>query len=158
MSSLALMRWLEGAPERYDAGMRWLTLGRAARVHTALAEAVNPGGRALEIGCGTGALTQRLAQLGVAVTAFDQNPEMLDRARARLGKGEAERVVWHERTAAEIDTLPPTSFDAVALSFSLSEMSASERAHVLSAARFLLQGAGVLAVGASMLLRHRRHS
>ena len=29
MSSLALMRWLEGSPERYDAGMRLITFGHA---------------------------------------------------------------------------------------------------------------------------------
>ncbi len=39
MSSLALMRWLESAPHRYDAGMRWLTLGRVSRLHEWLAEA-----------------------------------------------------------------------------------------------------------------------
>jgi ubiquinone/menaquinone biosynthesis C-methylase UbiE len=51
------MRWLESAPERYDAGMRWITLGRAARVQAAVAEAATPtpGLAVLEIGCGTGA-------------------------------------------------------------------------------------------------------
>ncbi len=39
MSSLALMRWLEGAPERYDAGMRVLSFGRIARLHAAVASA-----------------------------------------------------------------------------------------------------------------------
>ena len=59
MSSLALMRFLERAPERYDAGMRLLTLGRVARLHAAVAEAAAPapGARVLEIGCGTGAVT-----------------------------------------------------------------------------------------------------
>ena len=62
MSSLALMRWLEGSPERYDAGMRLLTFGRVPAVHAAVARAAVPGsgGRVLEIGCGTGAVTARL--------------------------------------------------------------------------------------------------
>ena len=38
MSSLALMRWLESSPDRYDAGMRWITLGRVTRLHEAIAE------------------------------------------------------------------------------------------------------------------------
>lgn len=146
MSSLALMRWLESAPDRYDAGMRWLTLGRAARVHACIAEALPRGARVLEIGCGTGALTERLLARDALVTALDQNPEMLDLARARLSGGAA-RVVFEERTASEIDGLPASAFDAVTASFSLSEMSAGERAHVLAAARSRLCPGGVLAVG-----------
>ena len=74
MSSLALMRWLESAPARYDAGMRWLTLGRVGRLHAALAEAAaaTPGARVLEIGCGTGAVTARLVERGAQVTALDE--------------------------------------------------------------------------------------
>ena len=114
MSSLALMRWLESAPARYDAGMRWLTLGRVALLHEALAEAAvpKPGARVLEIGCGTGAVTERLVARGAEVTALDQNPEMLERAQARLGDAP---VAWLERTASEIDALPEQGFDAVAL-------------------------------------------
>ena len=37
MSPLALMRWLESAPGRYDAGMRLLTLGCVDRVQDVLA-------------------------------------------------------------------------------------------------------------------------
>ena len=146
MSSLALMRWLEGAPGRYDAGMRLLTLGRAARVHAAVAEeAARPGAEVLEIGCGTGALTARLVARGAKVLALDQNPEMLDLARARLA-GDGGAVEWLERTAAECDALPAASRDAVVASFSLSEMSRDERIHVLRAARRVLRADGVLAV------------
>ena len=42
MSSLALMRWLEESPERYDAGMRLLTLGRISKLHAAVAAAAVP--------------------------------------------------------------------------------------------------------------------
>jgi demethylmenaquinone methyltransferase/2-methoxy-6-polyprenyl-1,4-benzoquinol methylase len=89
MSSLALMRWLEGSPERYDAGMRTLTFGRVERLHAAVAMAAVPddeaGVRVLEIGCGTGAVTALLVSRGAAVTALDQAPEMLEQAKARLG-------------------------------------------------------------------------
>jgi demethylmenaquinone methyltransferase/2-methoxy-6-polyprenyl-1,4-benzoquinol methylase len=146
MSSLALMRWLENAPSRYDAGMRWLTLGRAARVHECIARAVPERGHALEIGCGTGTLTERLVAHGARVTALDQNPEMLDLARARLSDA-GDAIELLERTAAEIDALPPADFDAVVASFSLSEMSAGERAHVLRAASQRLRPGGVLVVG-----------
>ena len=98
MSSLALMRWLEGAPQRYDAGMRLLTLGRADAVRDAVAQAVPAHGRVLEIGCGTGALTERLARRGVHVVAFEEAPDMLDLARTRIAaSGCAARVEWQER-------------------------------------------------------------
>jgi demethylmenaquinone methyltransferase/2-methoxy-6-polyprenyl-1,4-benzoquinol methylase len=75
------MRWLESAPERYDAGMRLLTLGRVGRIHALVAGAVSRGDSVLEIGCGTGAVTERLVARGARVTALDQSPEMLERAR-----------------------------------------------------------------------------
>lgn len=148
MSSLALMRWLEAAPDRYDAGMRLLTLGRAAQAQDFLAEAVaRPGAEVLEIGCGTGALTERLVARGARVVAVDQNPEMLERARERLGAaGAGANVEWVERTAAETDSRPPESCDAVVASFALSEMSRDERLYLLRAVRACLRPDGVLAL------------
>ena len=77
MSSLALMRWLEGSPERYDAGMRVITFGSVSALHAAVAEAAvgQPDARVLEIGCGTGSVTARLRARGAIVTALDQSPE-----------------------------------------------------------------------------------
>ena len=152
MSSLALMRWLESAPERYDAGMRAITLGRVARLHDALAcaAASAPGARVLEIGCGTGAVTARLLARGARVVAVDQSPRMLEQARARVAAApHAARaeVTWLERTASEIDALSESGFEAVVASLCLSEMSAGERHFVLREARRRLVPGGVLAVG-----------
>ena len=155
MSSLALMRWLESAPRRYDAGMRLLTLGRVARLHDAVAEVAEPGRRVLEIGCGTGAVTERLVGRGAEVTALDQNPEMLERARARLEGAGPGRVVWLERTASEIDALPEAGFDAVVASLCLSEMSGAERRFVLRAAAHGLRPGGILAVADEVRPRRR---
>ncbi len=142
------MRWLESAPSRYDVGMRVLTLGRVSRLHDAVAEAAAwvPGARVLEVGCGTGAVTSRLVARGARVVAIDQNPEMLERARARLADAPSDAVTWLERTASEIDTLTPRGFDAVVASLCLSEMSSGERAFVLRAAARRLPPGGVLAV------------
>ena len=80
------MRWLESSPQRYDAGMRALTFGLVSALHAAVAEAAvrSPGDRVLEIGCGTGAVTQRLCARGARVTAIDQSPEMIEQAKARF--------------------------------------------------------------------------
>jgi len=151
MSTLALMRFLEASPDRYDRAMAWLTLGRVLRLHEAVSEAAasaaEPGkpARVLEIGCGTGAVTARLASRGARITALDQNPEMLSRAQERLANAEPP-VRWLERTASEIDGLAEASFDAVVASLSLSEMSRSERSFVLCQARERLRGGGVLVV------------
>lgn len=49
------------------------------------------GGPVLELGCGSGRLLVPLARAGYAVTGIDNSPEMLARARLRLG-GEAPEV------------------------------------------------------------------
>jgi demethylmenaquinone methyltransferase/2-methoxy-6-polyprenyl-1,4-benzoquinol methylase len=141
------MRWLEGSPERYDAGMRVLTFGRVTSLHAAVAASAvqSTGARILEVGCGTGSVTVRLLELGAHVTAVDQSPEMLEQARARLGSGPLD-VVWLEQTAAEIDRLPRAEFDAVVLSLCLSDMSAQERAFVLRESAQRLAPGGRLVV------------
>jgi demethylmenaquinone methyltransferase/2-methoxy-6-polyprenyl-1,4-benzoquinol methylase len=154
MSSLALMRWLEGSPERYDAGMRLLTFGRVPAVHAAVARAAVPdsGGRVLEIGCGTGSVTARLRARGASVTAIDQSPAMLEQAKARLlsatgeGAGVAAPVEWLEQTASEIDSLQREAYDAVVICLCLSDMSQSERAFVLRESVLRLVRGGRLVV------------
>ena len=148
MSSLALMRWLEGSPGRYDAGMRALTFGRITQLHTAVANAAvaKPGDRVLEIGCGTGSVTALLLERGARVTAIDQAPEMLERAKTRLAAADAGQLEWLEQTAAEIDKLPRDHFDAVVVCLCLSDMSASERGFVLREAACRLLPGGLLVV------------
>ena len=149
MSSLALMRWLESAPERYDAGMRILTLGRVTPLRVELARTATPapGAEVLEIGCGTGAVTALLLERGARVTALDQNPEMLEQARRRLAIGSVGSADLLECTASEIDGLPQRLFDAVVASLSLSEMSTGERSFVLREASLRLKPGGLLVVG-----------
>lgn len=156
MSSLALMRWLEGSPGRYDAGMRRLTFGRIDALHAAVAEAAvsAEGARVLEIGCGTGSVTQRLLARGAHVTALDQAPEMLEQAKRRLG-GAAAPVTWLEQTASEIDAMPKGAFDAVVLCLALSDMSVSERAFVLREARDRLAPGGRLVAADEVRPRSR---
>jgi ubiquinone/menaquinone biosynthesis C-methylase UbiE len=71
--------------ERYDHGpetnARWFA--DAAEVEAAL-ERFDPAGEILELACGTGLWTQRLASHAAGVTAIDGSPEMLQLCRARV--------------------------------------------------------------------------
>ena len=46
--------------------------------------ALGPPSKVLEVGCGTGQLTQRLAGFGFGLTAIDIGPSMIAAARHRL--------------------------------------------------------------------------
>jgi demethylmenaquinone methyltransferase/2-methoxy-6-polyprenyl-1,4-benzoquinol methylase len=156
MSTYVYMRILESAPRRYDLGIRLLSLGRATAIYEAVAEAAVDGDRAprvLELGCGTGNLTRVLLARGALVTAVDQNPDMLEVAREKLGQADG-RLVLREMAVVEIaDRLSPESFDAVAATLLLSELSEDEQDYVLRAARRLLRPSGRLAVGDEVMQR-----
>lgn len=78
---------MTGAP----AGQRWdprtyaANAGFVAELGQPVLEllAPGPGERILDLGCGDGALTQRLAALGCAVVGVDASPEQVEAARAR---------------------------------------------------------------------------
>lgn len=75
--------------------------------HLFYAERIGVDRRAVvDIGCGTGVLALRLAQLGHSVTGIDPAPAMLDVAWARSGVGQ---VCWLSGTA--VDLPPDERFD-----------------------------------------------
>lgn len=67
--------------------------------------APRPGEHILDLGCGDGQLTQRIAATGASVTAIDASPQMVAAARAR--------GVAAEKCAAESLPHPDGAFDAV---------------------------------------------
>src|SRR5689334_10496048 len=70
---------------------------------------------ALDLGCGTGALAVRLAQLGIHVTLLDASAPMLDLAkRAAAEAGVTERIALKQGNAAQLtDLFPARSFDVI---------------------------------------------
>jgi demethylmenaquinone methyltransferase/2-methoxy-6-polyprenyl-1,4-benzoquinol methylase len=157
MSTYVYMRVLESAPHRYDLGMRLLSLGRIGELYREVAEAAVAGTAApkvLEIGCGTGNLTRALAERGARVTAIDWSPDMLEQARRKLA-GVAPPVEIKEMAAVEIaDRFPTESFDAVASTLALSEMSEDEQLYVLRAAYEVLRPGGRLVIGDEVRPEH----
>jgi ubiquinone/menaquinone biosynthesis C-methylase UbiE len=134
------MRVLESAPERYDFGIRLLSLGHIERVYRRVAELVR-GPNVLDLGCGTGNMTMRLAQRGLSVVGVDISPEMLAVARRKIPAGAAVRFV--QTGAAElIDHFPAGSFDTIVSILVFSEMSEAEQLLVLRQCRSLLRPGG----------------
>lgn len=138
------MRVLESAPHRYDLGMRLLSLGHIEKIYAQVAGLAR-GPEVLDVGCGTGNLTVRLAARGFHVTGVDLSPEMLELARGRTPPGPAPR--WVQTSAIElIDNFREESFDTICCILLLSELSTGERREALRQCRLLLRPAGQLIV------------
>jgi ubiquinone/menaquinone biosynthesis C-methylase UbiE len=145
MSSYVFMKVLESAPERYDAGIRILTLGRLDRAYDRLASHIKPGQKVLDIGCGTGALTLRAARRGGFVKGIDVNPAMLDIAQKRVATaGLAEKVELRELGVAELEDEKSGNYDAVMSGLVFSELTADEAVYGLREAFRLLKPGGLL--------------
>ena len=74
--------------------------------------------RVLEIGCGEGRLTQRLAQLGAIVHASDPDAQLIRRARRNLPQRFAKRIRYQVGRAERVDH-PNESFDVVVFAWVL---------------------------------------
>jgi ubiquinone/menaquinone biosynthesis C-methylase UbiE len=144
VSTYVWMRILESAPYRYDLGIRLLSLGHIDSVYnhvTGLAR----GPDVLDLGCGTGVLTSRLAARGLHVTGLDLSPGMLDVARQKVSANAGLR--WVQAGAVElIDHFQPASFDTIVSVLLFSELSAAEQTEVLRQCRLLLRAGGQLII------------
>ncbi len=147
MSSFVWMKFLESVPERYDRGIRMLTVGRIEEVYRRIAAlAAAPGRRILDVGCGTGNLSLACAARGAAVVGIDIDAGMLEVARKKTvpASGRAEFI---ELAAAEIeDRFPVESFDAVVSSLAMSEMSPEEQDYALRTACSRLVPGGAIVI------------
>jgi ubiquinone/menaquinone biosynthesis C-methylase UbiE len=146
VSSYVYMKVLESQPKRYDRGITLLSLGTADRARRRLVEdAVEPGNRVLEIGCGTGALTVLAARKGAQVVAFDVSAPMLAMAHRKVADlGLSDRVRLEEWGVSGMDALADESFDVVLSALVFSELSADERVWSLRHAFRVLRSGGRL--------------
>jgi len=105
--------------DRYDRGeeanSKWFA--EAAEVEAAL-DRFGPRGRLLELACGSGIWTRRLALSAERLTAVDGSTEMLDLNRARLGGSTAVTYLHSDIFAWE----PTETYDVCFFSFWLSHV------------------------------------
>lgn len=88
--------------------------------------AVHPGERILDVACGNGLTSRRLALLGAEVVAFDFSSEMIAHARRRTESQEyATKIAYHVIDAtdeAALLALGPSTFDAALCNMALFDM------------------------------------
>lgn len=69
-----------------------------------------------DLGCGTGRLTTRFAELGYEITAIDPNAEAIAQARA---KENADNIAW---IVGDSSSLQPGSYDAVIMTANVAQV------------------------------------
>ena len=87
--------------------------------------AVKPGERILDIGCGAGRFTRRMATLGASIVAIDHAERFLDRARERTTE-RIERIRYLELDATDppaLVSLGEECFNAAVCTMALMDMS-----------------------------------
>lgn len=101
---------------------------------------ISSGMRVLELGCGSGGVTQRLVELGAEVTSIDWSVPMLAKAARRAPAARFERA---EITSYAVQ---PGMFDLALFSFVLHELDDAARAQALTVAVRGLTDRGRIAI------------
>jgi ubiquinone/menaquinone biosynthesis C-methylase UbiE len=127
----------------YDIGSRaiFALLGGIDRLRGRTLDAlqVRPGDSVLELGCGSGALTEILIRRGASVVGVDQSEGMLRRARRRAPLATLIRADILEFKCTQ-------KFDRVLIAFVLHHMDAEARLFTLTLARNALKPGGLIGV------------
>ncbi len=131
----------------YDSLIGPFLIGARRMVRRALVRRVAPGGRVLDLGCGTGALASALARDGFWVACLDASASMLGQAASAsmLGQaGDCPGGAMLLRADATAMPLADASFQACTTVMVLHEMEPAVRQAVLAEARRVLAPGGWL--------------
>ncbi|MFW6174880.1 MAG: class I SAM-dependent methyltransferase [Chloroflexota bacterium] len=119
--------------ERWEATAAWWDerVGEADAFHSLLINpatekllALKPGERALDIACGNGGFSRRMAALGAEVVGFDASPTFIRRARERTNE-HSDRISFMVMDAADHDGiagLGERAFDAAVCKMALMDI------------------------------------
>ncbi|WP_327407749.1 methyltransferase domain-containing protein [Streptomyces sp. NBC_01281] len=137
-------------PRSYELFVDVCFAGRRHRLFTRLAElsGARAGDRVLDVGCGTGYLTRRMAvRVGPegAVTGVDASPPVLDYAR-RKKQPRGHAPITYKEGIAEALALPDASFDTVVTSLMLHHLPEEVRPAALREMYRVLRPGGRLLV------------
>ena len=99
---------------------------------------LNPGEQVLDVACGAGRFTRRMAETGAHIVAFDHSRKFIERAKQR-SVGYEDRIEFHVANAVKIEKMTAISgaqFDAAVCTMGLMDMAvvtplASSLAHLL---------------------------
>ena len=138
MSTLVYMKILEQTPDKYDRGMRIITLGCIDHIKKEItSNRIKPGYDVLEIGCGSGALAAMMTERGASVVGIDISDGMLASARRKA----PDANIIH-MAATEIEELGINRFDCIVATLSFSELPENELRYVLRASVNALKPGG----------------
>jgi len=151
------MKILESRPERYDAGINFLSGGHAAKIKKKIVkEYIQPGMQVLDIGCGTGTFLDYAAKAGAKAKGIDISESMLEVAKKRIIKnGWQDEIEVYHTGAVEMDTLfVENSFDLIVSTLVFSELYLEERMLTLRQIKKLLKPGGKLVIAVEVKPRN----
>jgi demethylmenaquinone methyltransferase/2-methoxy-6-polyprenyl-1,4-benzoquinol methylase len=143
------MKVLESSAQRYDAGIKILSLGQIKKIQGEIVENYIAGGdKVLEIGCGTGTLAILCAEKGASVVGFDISPQMLSIANKKIRERNlTDRIQLEEMGAIEMDkAFNSDTFDKIVSTLVFSEFYSDEQKYVLREAHRVLKHGGLIII------------
>jgi demethylmenaquinone methyltransferase/2-methoxy-6-polyprenyl-1,4-benzoquinol methylase len=144
----AWMLFVETAPERYDLGMKVMTLGRIDKIKDIIAERIQPGDKILDIGCGTGTLAVKCMKKGAYVTGLDSSEFMLEQTRknARESGTEDKLTIIKDSVTQISKHFERESFDVIIATLSLGEFPKSYLDYIFKHVNRLLKKKGKIII------------
>ncbi len=141
--AVAYMKMLEREPSTYEAGFTSLTKGVNVHVQDWIVGRIQTGQTVLEVGCGPGVLTWKVAQKGCLVTAIYANVAMVEHAKTSGPPGVEYPVTFQQGTAQALP-IREGGYDAVVSTFLLSELGPLAQQLFLRAAWGVIKPGGMI--------------
>ena len=143
--SYVYMKALEKKAEKYDKGIKYLTLGRLPKIKKYISDTfINKDDTILDIGMGTGTFAILCAKKGAKVTGIDFSVKMLEVAKKNIEKEKlTERIQIIKMPVIELDErFSDLSFDIVIAILSFSEFYNDEQDFCLKQINRILKDDG----------------